>query len=374
MSFKAFLIVNLIILAFSLKGDEPLFRAMTELKPPLIKEACEFEFKKDKEKFIYMKPCEEGYNCGNKMKDISICIPNYLGQKLGEACNYDAECLFGHCENQKCTFSEKDKPKHYEIEDFYRCGNGLFYLESENKCAKKDEFDYLENYCRYTKKGGKEVRIHPISPFYVCGESGIVPEGDKNLEPGTVYTKINKMANLDTGKKTVSEYACKTGGVTKCDDDEFWICDNIIKMTSGVKDGKAYADYEFQIAGKKTITEDDYDGLFFYRNEMTGDLIPFNKDYFQAVKKYYEAIKKYENKCKKNTHDYYLRPFDCGIREIYNAYFYLNNMYLFNNNTDEAVMIRDALRSQDFDNKYVSSNILTFKKSILMVFAILVLL
>ena len=73
------LIVDLIVLTFSLKGDEPLFRAMTELKQPLIKEACEFEFKKDKEKFIYMKPCEEGYNCGNKMKDISTCIPNYLG-------------------------------------------------------------------------------------------------------------------------------------------------------------------------------------------------------------------------------------------------------------------------------------------------------
>ena len=371
MSFKVFLFINLIFLTFSLKETLPLYKAMTELKTPLLKEACRFELEKDDDKFIYMKPCEEGYNCEYIKKDISICVPNYTRQKLGETCNYDTECLFGHCENQKCTFSEKDDPNYYEIEDVYRCGNGLYYLENKEKCVKKEDFDFLEGYCRYTKKGGKEIRIHPIEPFHVCGESGVVPKDDKVLEPGTIYTKINEIGTLKIGTKTLSEYACQSGGVTKSVDDEFWFCDKIKSMSSGVKDGKAYCDYDFEYAGKKYITEDDYEGLFFYRNELTGDLMPFGKDYFEAVTKYFELVKKYKKKCKTNSHDYYLRPIDCGIRELYNAYFYVNNMYLYNNNTNEALMVRDALRSQDYDNKYVSSNILIFNKFIFMLFAIL---
>lgn len=248
MSMKIFFFVDLIIFAFSLKDTLPLYKAMTELNPPLQKEACRFRLAKEGDVFIYVKPCDEGSNCGNKVNDISTCIPNYIGQKLEETCNYKDECLLGHCdeEKQKCTFTKKDKAKHLEIEDVYRCGNGLFYLEKNQNCVEEKDFDYLEGYCRYTKKTGVEVRTQPISPFYVCGESGYAQKDDPILKEGTAYTKITKIGTLDNGKKTMSEYACKSGGVSKArDDEEFWICDNIKNVKKGTRpDGTIYADYE----------------------------------------------------------------------------------------------------------------------------------
>ena len=382
MSLKVLIVVNLIILTFSLKETQPLYKAMTELNPGLQKEACRFKLEKEDNEFIYVKPCEEGSNCGNNIDDISTCIPNYIGQKLGETCNYKAECLFGHCdeEKHKCTFTKNDKPKHFEIEDINRCGNGLFYLEKNKNCVEKTDFDYLEGYCRYTKKGGKEINIQPISPFYVCGESGFATKDDPNLQEGSAFTKITKIGTLDNGKKTVSEYACKTGGVIKeKEDDEFWTCDNIksVKKVTG-QDGLISAEYEFEIVGKKTITIEEYDGVYFYRDELTGDIIPYGFEYLYAFKDYANTMRKYEKSCKENSHDYYFRPFDCGIKQISDAYFYLNYLYFYKKDKKEAIMVRDFLLNQDFDTWVAptpsNSPCLKFNKSILMLIIILSLL
>ena len=70
MSLKVLIVVNLIILTVSLKETQPLYKAMTELNPGLQKEACRFKLEKEDNEFIYVKPCEEGSNCGNNINDI----------------------------------------------------------------------------------------------------------------------------------------------------------------------------------------------------------------------------------------------------------------------------------------------------------------
>ena len=139
MLFKIFIFAGLIIIAFSLRYTIPLYKAMTELNLSLQKEACRLKLEKDDEVFIYVKPCDKGSNCGNKVNDISTCIPNYIGQKLEETCNYKDECILGHCdeEKHKCIFSKKDKAKHLEIEDIYKCGNGLFFSKKQKLRRRK---------------------------------------------------------------------------------------------------------------------------------------------------------------------------------------------------------------------------------------------
>ena len=113
MQLNIFLFAILIILSFSLKETLPIYKAMTELKPALQKEAC--LFKKDNEE-LYMQPCQEGFHCGNKQKDISTCIPNYFGQKVGEACNYDDECIYGECdEKRKNAYIKREFMMNYLI-------------------------------------------------------------------------------------------------------------------------------------------------------------------------------------------------------------------------------------------------------------------
>ena len=101
MTLKILLFVQLIIFSLSLKETLPIYKAMTELKPALQKEACLFKKDIDDDnKEFYVQPCQEGFHCGNKQNDISSCIPNYFGQKVGEACNYDDECFLGDCDKK----------------------------------------------------------------------------------------------------------------------------------------------------------------------------------------------------------------------------------------------------------------------------------
>lgn len=374
MSIKIFILICLIILSFSLKETIYTYKAMTELKPALVKDACKY-VNKD-EGVIYMKPCDKGYHCWNEENGISICIPNNLLKKYGEKCNYDDECLVGHCEKNKCSFSENDKAFYVKNEGLYRCGNDLFVIKDEsedkNTCRSEAKFDYLENYCTYTKnnENSKEVKTEPIKPFYMCGEYGEATKDMTNLKLDTPFIKINKIGELKNGVKSVHEYTCETGFRSISGED--LICDNVEKLIrSGIdENGLAFAEYQFEKAGIQYITEELYDAGFFYRNYFTGQLEPFAEKYIEAFKKYVSVLKANERKCAAKSHDYYFNPLHCGIKEVYDAYFYLNHMCLYQNNTKEAKMIVEFLKNQEFQ-EVASSSIL--KKTIIGLLTILIL-
>ena len=236
----------------------------------------------------------------------------------------------------------------------------------------KNKFDYLDNYCKYTKKTGtgKEVNTEPVKPFYMCGEYGEATQGMNDLKLGTSFIKINKIGELENGVKSVHEYTFKTGFRSISGDD--LICDNVEKLIkSGIDEkGIAYADYQFEKAGNMHITEELYDAGFFYRNYFTGQLEPFAEKYIEAFKKYVSVLKANERKCAAKSHDYYFNPLHCGIKEVYDAYFYLNHMCLYQNNTKEAKMIVEFLKNQEFQ-EVASSSIL--KKTIIGLLTILIL-
>ena len=368
MQLNIFLFAILIILSFSLKETLPIYKAMTELKPALQKEAC--LFKKDNEE-LYMQPCQEGFHCGNKQKDISTCIPNYFGQKVGEACNYDDECIYGECDekSKKCIYKEGI---YDELSYSYRCAGGLVYDYQNDKCV---ENNFLKDYCTYTKKGEKEISIEPNMPFYVCGEAGYATEKDQpELQPNTRYVKITKIGTLELGATTGVEYACKSGAVSKIEENDFWMCDKIKSSKLGVDGNTKYIEYNFEKAGVRKYTEDDYEGAYFFYNKLTGENEAYEKVYDEIWEKYLKAMKKYEKKCIANSHDYYFRPLDCGIKEIAEAAFYLDKTYFYTNKTKEAKMVRDYCLGEDFTTRTVSSELLSFKKSLIILFAIFALL
>ena len=374
MKFNVFLFVNLIVLSFSLKETLGIYKAMTELKPPLQKEACSFKIDEDDAndnyEYVYVQPCQEGYHCGNKNHDISTCIPNYFGQKVGEDCNYDDECLLGDCDSKskKCTYN---KPVYDELSYSYRCAEGLVYYYKEKKCIDKTKYNILDGYCTYTKKGEKEpVNIEPNEPFYVCGEVGTAGKNQPELEPDTPYVKISKVGSLKTGSITSVEYACNSGAVSKVKDSDYWMCDKIKSMKTWVEDNKKYVEYDFEKAGKQKFTEDDYDGGYFYYNMLNGEYEAYSKDYHKAFDDYYGLMKKYEKKCVSKSHDYYFRPLDCGIKEIADAAFYLDKIYFYTNSTKEAKTVRDYFLGEDYTTRSVSSETLSFKKSLFILFVI----
>ena len=377
MQLKIFLFVNLIILSFPLKETLSIYKAMTELKPALQKEAC--LFKKDEDDndnydYVYVQPCEEGYHCGNENHDISTCIPNYIGQKVGETCNYDDECILRDCDekSQKCTYN---KPIYDEISYSYRCAEGLVYYDKEKKCVDKKKYNFLDGYCTYTKKGtSEEINIEPNEPFYVCGEAGFAGKDQPELEEGKRYIKISKVGSLKLGTITSVEYACNSGAVSKVEENEFWRCDKIKGMKTGVENNKKYVEYEFEKAGKQKYTEEDYDGGYFYYNKLNGEYEAYSKDYHDAFDDYYKKMKKYEKKCVSKSHDYYFRPLDCGIKEIADAAFYLDKMYFYKNTNKEAKIVRDYLLGEDYTTRSVSSGTLSFKKSLFKLFVIFALL
>lgn len=379
MSLKVFLYVNLIIMSFSLKETITLYKAMSELGASLQKDVCRLKLEgKDNYDFLYVKPCDEGYHCGEDFDDIGTCIPNYIGQKVGEACNYKDECIFRECDlNAKiCTYKD---PVYVDIDWSYRCANGLFYDNYKEECIDKEENELLDGYCLYTKKNGKEVSIQPNKPFQVCGESGIVPEGDPILEPNTPFIKISEIGELKLGATTVSEYACESGSVSKSTVKDFWICDKITGLTEGTDNGKKYADYIFQIHGNERIYEDNYDGGYFYLNQLTGEIKAFGFDYQDSFAEYLNLLKKYKKKCVENTHDYYFRPFDCGIKELSDLTFFFNNEYFYKNNSEDAKMVKNYLLNQNIYTKYASeksssSSFVTFKNSLFILFVIFYLL
>lgn len=374
MHLNIFLFVNLIILSFSLKETLPIYKAMTELKPALQKEACLFKKDVDDDnKEFYVQPCQEGFHCGNKQNDISTCIPNYFGQKVGEACNYDDECFLGDCDkkSKKCSYQ---KPIYDKLSYSYRCAEGLIYSYNDGKCV--DSKNFLEGYCLYTKKGGEQVRVAPNKPFYVCGEAGFADNKQTVLEPDSVYFKMTKVGTLDLGAITGVEYACKSGLVSKSNiHEEFWMCDKIKSSKTGEKDdGLKYVEYEFEKGKKQTYTENDYDGAYFFYNQLTGEKEAFIKDYDKVWENYLKLMKKYEKKCVEESHDYYFRPLDCGIKEIADAAFFLDKVYYYTNNTKEAKMVREYFLSEDYTTRTVSSETLSFKKSLFILFAIFALL
>ena len=371
MTIKHFLLFNLIIFSIALKDKkETIYRAMAELNPALQIDSCEakftFEEEEEDQKYLFMKPCQDGYHCGNKINDISSCIPNVKLQKFGEKCNYDNECILGHCDEEKkvCTFSKNDKAKEFKTEETFRCGNGLFYSSKNNKCVEKSDIDYLEGYCIYTKNSNnaKEVNIEPNKPFYVCGESGYAEESNKDgLKPNTLYVKMSEVGSLKTGTKTSSEYACEYGAASLSEDGEFWICDEIEKFIKADYDAKEpYIEYQFKHAGKVTIKEDNFE-YYIYQNKLNGTKIAYTPEYHTAFNNYIAAVKKYKKYCNKNTHEYYFSPFDCDIKQIYDNYFYVHNMEFFSNNTEGAKTVMNSIKQQEFDKRLCSSGFLSLK-------------
>lgn len=368
MILRTFLFVNLIILSFSLEETITLYKAMSELNPPLQQQdICRFKMKTDDNEILYVKPCEEGFHCGNDFHDISTCIPNYIGQKVGETCNYKDECLLRECDSKtkKCT---SDEPVYVDINWSYRCANGLFYDKDKEKCINIEKKDLLDGYCTYTKKGeDKEVNIEPNKPFYVCGESGITTDKDSQLELNTRYTKITKIGSLPLGATTITEYACQSGVVSKSTVQDFWICDKITAIKTGTEDGKKYVIYSFQIHGDEKIYEDNYDGAYFYLNQLTGEIQPYGFDYQNSFAKYMELLPIYEKSCIENSHDYYFRPFDCGIKELSDVTFFFNNEYFFNTKNKEAEIVKNYLLNQNIYTKFSPSKASSsFKKSLFM--------
>ena len=376
MKLNTFLFVNLIIMSFSLEEKLSIYKAMSELKPALQKEACFFKKDEDNDEYeyLYVQPCKEGFHCGHKNYDISTCVPNYAGKKVGEECNYNAECLLGDCNKitKKCTY---DEPIYDELSYSFRCAEGLVYYYKENRCVDKKEYKFLDGYCTYTKKGtNEEISIEPNEPFYVCGEAGFAGEKQPELEPGSPYVKISKVGSLKVGSITSVEYACDSGAVSKVEENDFWMCDKIKSMKTGIENNKKYVEYVFEAGGEKKYSEDDLDGGFFYFNKLTGELEAYNEDYHKAFDDYYELMKKYESKCVSKSHDYYFRPLDCGIKEIADAAFYLDKMYFYNNKNKEAKIVRDYLLGEDYTTRSVSSGTLSFKKSLFKLFVIFALL
>ena len=351
MSIKIYIIAIFFVFSFSLKETIYTYKAMIELDLPLDENVCKY-IDQDKS-VIYLKPCKKGFKCGESESNISICIPNNLLSKLGEKCNCDNDCLVGHCESNKCTFSEDDKPFYVENEEIYRCGNELIFTYDNDICINKLNFDYLENFCVYTKNNSnpKEVNIEPVKPFYMCGEYGTVTEEQTDLQLNTYFIKSCKIGELKNGIKSIHEYTCETGFRSILGDD--LVCDDIKEVIGAGKneEGLAFVEYDFEIAGKKYITEELYDAGFFYRNYFTGELEPYDQKYIQAFREYVSILKKNEKNCAAKSHDYYFNPLHCGIKEVYDAYFYLNHMCLYQNNTKEAQMILDYLKNQEFQEK-----------------------
>ena len=281
----------------------------------------------------------------------------------------------GHCDNV-CTFTEDDLPVYIDLEGIYTCGKELIYSKDENKCKSSEQFTYLKDYCEYTpKEESEKIAIEPVEPFYMCGEIGEANETDqKELKEGTRFVKANKIGELNNGIKSDHEYTCKTGYRSILDDS--LICDDVIKINKKGKNeqGVDYAEFEFENRGVQNITIEDYDGLFFYLDELTGEYEPYGKEYIDAFKKYVVALNKNKDKCKKGSHDYYFNPLHRGVKEIYDAYFYLNHMYLYGNNTKEANMIKDYFKMMEFNGPDTdSSNFIFLKKIFLVLTAILIL-
>ena len=185
-----------------------------------------------------------------------------------------------------------------------------------------EEFTYLKDYCLYTPKGESEsIYFIPVEPFYIWGEIGKANEKDqKELEKGTEFVKSSRIGKLDNGVVSAHKYSCKTGYRSIVNDS--FICDSVIKINKKGKneEGFDYAEFIFERAGVKNITEEDYFYYsFFFINELTGEYEPYGKEYIDAFKKYVVALDKNKDKCKKGSHDYYFNPFHCGIKEIYDA-------------------------------------------------------
>ena len=367
---KIFALFALISFTFSLKDTVYTYKAMTELKKKVDENVCLFI----DENNIYVKACQKGYTCVEQDETISLCEEKTL-KKLGEKCNSDDDCMEGHCDNV-CTFTEEDEPVYIELEGIYTCGKGLIYSKDEKKCKSSEKFTYLKDYCKYTPKGeSKQIDIEPAEPFYMCGEIGVANEKDqKELEEESEFVKANRIGKLDNGVVSDHEYACKTGYRSIVNDS--LICDDIIKINRKGKneEGFDYAEFVFEKMGVQNITIQDFDGLFFYINELTGEYEPYGKEYIDAFKKYVAALDKYKDKCKKGSHDYYFNPLHCGVKEIYDAYFYLNHMALYGNNTKEANMIKDFFKMMEFNgDKTDSSNFIFLKKIFLVLTAIFIL-
>ena len=377
MTLKILLFVQLIIFSLSLKETLPIYKSMTELNPPLLQEACQFEIENEEkeEKTIYVKSCNDNFHCGNEINGISTCIPNFSLQKMDESCNYDAECEQGHCDSKtkKCTFDKDDVPKCFENEEICRCGKELVYSYNSNKCVEQENIDELKDFCKYTKsdENSEEVFIEANKPFYVCGEAGYANEKYPFLKLNSPYIKMTKVGTLPLGAKTFSEFACQSGSTTKSkDDDEFWICDEMKRIVdSGInEEGKAFVIYEYEIANLVTITEDDYYEYYSYRNILNGNIEVYSPQYHFAFNDYIREVNYWEKKCKSNSHDYYFSPFDCNIQEIFDSYYYLYHIYFKSNYTRESYLIMDALKKQEFGKRVLSiasTKFLTSKISIL---------
>ena len=390
MSMKNLLFFSLIVFSLSLeeknslKSTIVLYKGMSELEVPLQQDACKFENKE--EDIHYFKPCPEGYQCGNYNKDIYKCIPHLILQKYGETCNYDSECIAGHCnlEEKKCEFSKNDKPFYNENLEIYRCGNGLYYYQERNKetneiinqsCKEENELEFPE-YCKYTKKGSPsiEITIESNKPFFVCGESKIAKEEDTQFEPETVYSKFSEIASLPLGSSTYSEYACQSGSVSPVENnDDIFTCDKVkeVKGTGSDKEKGIYVEYVYEIAGDVTIFDESY----LLTNHITGELEAFGPDYEEAFTTYAQLIKKYKKYCKSGTFYYDFSPYDCGIKQIYDAYFYTTYYtYLYKNKEKGVEMVTQYLLNEDYDKVYVSSSIFKQKVTILGLISFLLLL
>ena len=306
MSKKIFIFAVLFVFCISLKETIYTYKAMTELDLSLDENVCRYIDRENS--VIYLKPCNKGFMCEKSENDISKCIPNNLLSELGEKCNYDKDCLVGHCENNKCAFSENDKAFYVQNENIYRCGNELIFSNDKKTCKNKLDFDYLENFCLYTKNNTnpQEVNIEPVKPFYMCGEIGISTEEQSDLKINTRYIKACKIGELKNGIKSIHEYTCQTGFRSILGDD--LICDDVKEVIRKGKneDGIAFVEYDFEIAGKMNITEQLYDGGFFYRNYFTGELKKYKQKYIEAFKEYVSVLKKNEKNCIAKSHNYYL--------------------------------------------------------------------
>ena len=299
----------------------------------------------------YVKACKRGKICYEGDYNYGYCGKYTKPLVIGDKSKTDQECLSGNRKGKRCR----------------GLGDGA-YCKDSSQCDRNYYCSFIDNTCRINNDNNcfsdEQCEIFKVCTFTTIGDY----ENGKG--------KCVDIGSIDTGEFSVNKWACKSGYSIYDNNNNKFICAEIIS-----NDKYCFIDNSINLYSctiKANINDEIINDNYICNNDekyldVNGNVVCLNNGYFNSFKKYVSVLNNLKKKVKVNKSQGFPnvndRRFHGENKHIKKAYFYVKYYQFAGKENDEDYnCIVDYFIRQYLNSGFLKFRILLYVCSVFLLF------